>query len=105
MALWQRRGMVVVMTMAVLVIAAISFVPFVSNSAMVVSVGDRPSLAAKGGFSSVCPSDGGEIGTAGWWGATAAIEWLSPMGDYFRCCGHRDLVRASFRGKSLYGPR
>ncbi len=49
-------------TTTALVVAEISFMPFVAIFAPLIPVGDSPSPTGKGGISRVCPSGSGEIG-------------------------------------------
>jgi hypothetical protein len=44
------------------VVAAFPVMPFETNYAPFIPVGDRPSPTGKGGISRVCPSGSGEIG-------------------------------------------
>ncbi len=49
-------------TLIALVIAAFPVMPFATNCAPFIPVGDRPSPAANDGISRVCPSGSGEGG-------------------------------------------
>ena len=60
LSLWQRQGLVAAFTTTALVVAEISFMPFVAIFAPLIPVGDSPSPTGKGGISRVCPSGSGQ---------------------------------------------